>query len=78
MTEDPKNAQSGKIFGVKVVYLNNNNDRLRYTYQKRQGEANPEINIERSTKLFSSFFFWPFAGENNDYLKGKLWGATEF
>ncbi len=57
MTEDPKNAQSGKIFGVKVVYLNNNNDRLRYTYEKRQGEANPLINIERSTKLFSSFFF---------------------
>ncbi len=57
MTEDPNNLQSGKIFGVKVVYLNNNNDRLRYTYQKRQGDSNSQINIERSTKLFSSFFF---------------------
>ncbi len=57
MTDDPKNAQSGKIFGLKVVYLNSNNDRMRYTYHKRQGETNPQINIERSTKLFSSFFF---------------------
>ena len=57
LTEDPKNNESGKIFGVKVVYLNNNNDRLRYTFQKRQGETNPQINIERSSKLFSSFFF---------------------
>jgi hypothetical protein len=57
MTEDPNNTQSGKIFGLKVVYLNNNNDRMRYTYQRRQGETSPQINIERSTKLFSSFFF---------------------
>ena len=57
LTEDPKNSESGKIFGLKVVYLNNNNDRLRYTFQKRQGDTNAKINIERSTKLFSSFFF---------------------
>jgi hypothetical protein len=40
LTEDPKNSESGKIFGLKVVYLNNNNDRLRYTFQKRQGDTN--------------------------------------
>jgi hypothetical protein len=57
MTEDPKNKDSGKMFGLKVVYLNKNNDRLRYTFHKHQGEQNPKVNIERSTKLFQSFFF---------------------
>jgi hypothetical protein len=57
MTEDPKNKQSGKMYGVKVVYLNRDNDRYRYTFQKRQGDANPQVKIERSTKLFQSFFF---------------------
>jgi hypothetical protein len=57
MTEDPKNKQSGKVYGVKVVYLNRDNDRYRYTFHKRQGEANPEISIDKSNKLFSSFFF---------------------
>ena len=57
MTEDPKNKQSGKMYGLKVVYLNRDNDRYRYTFHKRQGEANPQVNIERSTKLFQSFFF---------------------
>jgi mRNA-degrading endonuclease RelE of RelBE toxin-antitoxin system len=54
--EDPNDAGS-KIYGVKVVYLNKNNDRYRYYYRKRAGDAQPQMSIDRSTKLFSSFFF---------------------
>ena len=57
ITENAKDTKSSKMFGVKVVYLNRDNDRYRYTFHKRQGEANAEVNIEKSTKLFSSFFF---------------------
>lgn len=55
--EDPSDKEKGKVFGVKVVYLNKDNDRFRYYYRKRQGEENPHVSIDRSTKLFSSFFF---------------------
>lgn len=54
--EDPQDQEKGKVFGLKVVYLNKDNDRLRYYYKKRQGEE-AQMSIDRSTKLFSSFFF---------------------
>lgn len=56
VTEDPSNLITGKIFGFKVTYLNKDNERYRYHYRKRQGEQNAQISIDRSTKLFSSFF----------------------
>ena len=55
--EDPRDIQKGKTFGVKVVYLNKDNERFRYTYRIRAGETHPQMSIDRSTKLFSSFFF---------------------
>lgn len=57
ITEDPSNKEAGKTYALKVVYLNKDNDRLRYFYKKRQGEKSPQVSIDRSTKLFSSFFF---------------------
>lgn len=33
--EDPHDQVKGKVFGLKVVYLNKDNERLRYYYKKR-------------------------------------------
>jgi hypothetical protein len=55
--EDPQDTQKGKVYGLKVVYLNKDNDRFRYYYKKRQGDEHQQVSIDRSTKLFSSFFF---------------------
>ena len=45
------------MYGLKVVFLNKENERFKYTFHRRQGEAQGQSNIERSQKLFSSFFF---------------------
>jgi hypothetical protein len=48
--------EGGKTFDIKVVYLNKDNDRYRYYYKKQSGQAQPQISIDRSTKLFSRYF----------------------
>jgi hypothetical protein len=47
-----------KSFNMKVVYLNKENERFRYYYKKRQGEGQGQFSIDRSTKLFTSGFFF--------------------
>ena len=57
LQDDPADMEKGKIYTLKITYLNKDNERYRYTYRLRQGEAQGQSNIERSSKLFSSFFW---------------------